>query len=630
LAVIGFLAVFMAVRFETLAFRAASPLESRPHARYTRVWIDRAGTIVGAEERGNILTVERWSGSSWKVDLEGISAPRSWSVSPDLTRVVWISERALHARTEKGPDTNVPIAGEPPVAAGAFSDGTVGVVLRDANVVQFDAATGRTVGSFHTGLSTVDQALFDNDYLAIASRRTRTILLYRYEDGQWKLAQRADTPDGPFQLLLPAPGVMAVVDSGSLRMGDEIRNTPGAVQSVAALLLDFIATGEFEGVYVAPPKREEYRIAPAQPGSVVAVSPTRLAVSGPGGTAFYSMSVEKRLSARGRTISAVAFACLGSSLLLGFGGLLIELLSRLFHGQRKVYKTTATALLHEPPAGLIQAIAQESCVLWAGSGLSAQAGYPTRTTFASLLARTAELEEWVAVPLARKLRKMCEDGKHEQALAELVRRNPEDRPRFVEFCRSTYGRFAIPSRTHEAITRLAFPSAITTNYDPLLEQMRDAWMGRAVTLQAEAVPRNYVLKLFGDLSVPATLLLSRDELSDALVSSPMRFLVASALRTRTLLFIGCSPDGLLADLDAFQIEPTAIAEPGRTHYAIAGVSGTGWMDAAEDLRRRYGIELFPCDEEHIGAELTRFMETLTQEVARLRGTPDPVPQPASN
>ena len=81
-----------------------------------------------------------------------------------------------------------------------------------------------------------------------------------------------------------------------------------------------------------------------------------------------------------------------------------------------------------------------------------------------------------------------------------------------------------------------------------------------------------------------------------------------------MVFIGCSLQGLLADMNAIG----APAKITRKHFAIVGVSNDSWKDQAAELSRRYGVEVLVCAAETIGAALPAFLETLVGEVEQPR------------
>lgn len=605
----GALMMFFAVRWESVPYRTAAPVEQRADAKYSRLWIDNGGRVVGTRMQGGKLIIERWGGAPWQIELGSEKAP--WALSPDLRRIAWISGATLNARSDDGAKLAVSLKSASALAAGAFSDGSFGAALPDGSILRWDAA-GKPLEPFRASLNGADKAVIESDYAALGSTESRTLLLYRLEAGNWKLVQQDRAPDPPFELILPAPGVMAELASGILRIGGETRNTPGAVRSASSDMLDIIASGDFDGVLVLPPQREQYRLANARPGSVLATNHSRLAVSGPDGTSVFSLGTENQLTGRGRAMSSVAILLMGLAVLLAFSGLLLGFAQQVLKVKR-VKQAHIPLKLSDPPVELAKSVANEECILWAGAGLSAQSGYPARQVFAAMMMQAAAVEEWIPAPAAQKLQRMCSNGKHEEAINELVRTAPEQRSRVIDFIKATYARFAVPSHTHELIMKLAFPSAMTTNYDSLLEQLRDAWVNNVVALSDKPSGKNFVLKLYGNLRVPRTLSVSGEEFGNVVTKAAMALDVAQRFETRTILFVGCSVEGLLADLKHFQIGAT----PTRTHYAVVGVEGNAWRGQAETLSKRYGIELLVCDAQQISKALPVFLEKLSDEVSRL-------------
>ena len=112
-----------------------------------------------------------------------------------------------------------------------------------------------------------------------------------------------------------------------------------------------------------------------------------------------------------------------------------------------------------------------------------------------------------------------------------------------------------------------------------------------------------------------SLLFSQAEVHAALAQSPSSEILRHALDTNTLVFVGCSLEGLLADLN----ELGAPAEVRRTHYALAGVSHAIWEKQAAELKRRFGVEVLACSADQIHAALPVFLEKLSWHVNQARG-----------
>ena len=417
------------------------------------------------------------------------------------------------------------------------------------------------------------------------------------------LTQQTTSPEIPDRLLIPAPGVAGALAYGRLRIGGVTRPGPGAIQSVAMHLYDAIVVGDFEGVFVLPPDGELYRLAAGGPESVVASGQDHIAVSGRSGTALFNLGIEDRLTASGRKLSWVALALMILAAMLVCGPFLLSVFfragpGRLRDGRRAALPTT----LGVPPPELIKMCANGDAILWAGTGLSAQSGFPLRAAFIATVLQAAVLEKWVDASRLQKLSSLLSRGDGELALDQLAAAMRSQRGALVSHCTAIYARFGILSRSHELLARLNFGRAITTNYDMLLEQMQKRWASGVATLAAGSAGDTPLLKLYGALHEPSTLLLSRAEFKNAL-DGPGRAGLRRTLDESPVLFLGCSAEGLLADLETIGATVSA-AQPKR--YALIAVSAAAWTRQAEQLWRLYGIETLACSSEKIQGALPGF------------------------
>jgi hypothetical protein len=82
----------------------------------------------------------------------------------------------------------------------------------------------------------------------------------------------------------------------------------------------------------------------------------------------------------------------------------------------------------------------------------------------------------------------------------------------------------------------------------------------------------------------------------------------------TLLFIGASLEGLLADLDALGLSDIR----GGSHFAVVGTPSLQWKKIARELKWRYSIEVLACREETIATELPEFLEELLRRVNQVQ------------
>jgi hypothetical protein len=636
LAAMGLVLAFIIVRFQTKEYLITTAAGHHDEHGYTRLWFDPSDALVGATRQGPLLKISRWSGEHAQFDL-GTSDNVAWAMPPDLSRLAWIAGSTLYCRTEpleQGAKTKAPVAiklaaNQSPLALGFLPDGSADVTTADGSVSRFDCASGALLGSKHLGFPQADQAATEQDYVAITSDRARSMMLYRYQAGQdWTVVEESSAPEPPFRLIIPAPGVMATLTLGGLWSEGKTKNSPGAILSAVSHLENLIVTGDFDKVLVLPREGERYPIADDAPGSLVAATLAQIAVSGSSGTSLFNLGSESRVTATGRSLSWAATLMLLASLLLCIGPLvltkLLELLATWVQGgKKKGLGKNVPGTLTQPPPELISTFAAGQGIVWAGAGLSAQSGMPTREPFVTATLHAAAMEQWVEPGPLRRLQALVGRGQIEDALNELV--TGANRGNLISHYRAVYSKYSALSRSHKALTRIPLAAVITTNYDGLLDCTETLWAANVMT-PASPLPEftdvPFLLKVYGDLLTPTTVLLSQFEFAATLARSAVTQIPRHAWNSRTLLFVGCSLSGLLTDLKV--IGPPAKIT--RKHYAAVGVTSAAWEKQAAELSSTYGIEVLPCTAEGIAEALPVFLESLAQQVEDRQTAAKPAPE----
>jgi len=645
LAVIGTVLMFMAVRFEQKNFLTSKLSTRRTGAPYSRMWFDNNGTLNGARlaadgSGGSTVTIERWSSQSQgqgplKVSLPGLSVEdvkngdnAPWVVAPDRSQIYWVDHTTLRwsSLTAGGSSASGSVglpAKRSVLSLGVLSNGSVIAAFSDGSIGQWDVRDGSAYPLWQSQLTAAEQAVTNGDYLAFGSEQAGRVLLYHFRDPQgWTLAEDTPVYDTPYRLILPAPGIMAQLATAGLRVDGKTRNSPGAVRSAVAHLDEVLASGDFDGIVVLSPDDDAYPLAPAAAGSLLAVGDSRFAVSGPQETVVFDLGVETRLTKIGRRLSYVSISFFTLAVVLVLGRFLRAALGQLTAMllKRSGNKVDAPPALPGPPGPLVEACSREEAVLWAGAGLSAQSGLPVRQAFIRSMLQEATVEHWANADLMRKLTAQATHD-HESALDALVASSDsgEFRHNLTVYFRSSCLRFARPSRSHELLANIPFAAAITTNYDRLLRQLEHRWDHDLITLQSMRPPdfggTPFIFQIYGDPETPKTMFFSRAALRVALAKAPAAEILRRAFEKNSLLFVGCSLDGLLTDLHALRLP----GKPSRRHFAVAGVAGPEWRDQVARLRNRYGIEVLACTADNISAELPEFLYKLSREVDQVRG-----------
>ncbi len=620
--------MFIAVKFQSRDYLSSRPSQKLAGRHYARMWFDSENRLVGASRQGSNLAVERWNSGSldWsrQFRLTGIDNSTSdvrWAMDSALESLAWTAGTTLYVQPANSsqPAAKIELPQDRTVLAlTVASDGSAAVAFSDGSLMQWSTATGAPEGSRQLDLKRAEQGVAEGDYLALASADENRLLLYHFTDqNTWMVVAESAVPYPPYRLVLPAPGQVAAFAAGGIRIEGVTRNSPGPLTSVAAHFSDIIAAGDFDNVFVLADDGDSYPLADARPESTIAASEAQLAISAPDGTVLLDLGKEVRVTAAGRKLTYASVGLLALSGLLACSGFLGRGMQ--FSTKALQPKVDAPVSLPDPPEQLVEGVASGRAVLWAGAGLSAQAGYPTRSAFIASVLQAASIDVWVPSARLQKYAAMVSHGDGEAALSDLVASaSSAVRSQLIAHFKSIYFRFAVPSRSHRLLARMPFVSAVTTNYERLLEAMPQPWASIPVTLDfapRKAAEPSCLVRLFGDLS-DRSALLSRTEFEAAAARGAFMPTLRQMLATQSVMFVGCSLEGLITDLAKIGVPD----KRERTHFAVAGVSSPAWKKQAEELSERYGIRVLACGAEQIPGALPVFLEKLAAALDRLRGS----------
>jgi len=123
-------------------------------------------------------------------------------------------------------------------------------------------------------------------------------------------------------------------------------------------------------------------------------------------------------------------------------------------------KTVQTSI----PAPLIEAVKNRKCILFAGSGLSVAAGYPT---WKSLVAKLMDAAAKAHPSREFGLKSYAKNGDL-LTLAEFAR-SKLSRHEYVTFLKKIFNKPLPPQHVHQLIARTDYRAVVTTNYDQLVE-----------------------------------------------------------------------------------------------------------------------------------------------------------------
>lgn len=251
-----------------------------------------------------------------------------------------------------------------------------------------------------------------------------------------------------------------------------------------------------------------------------------------------------------------------------------------------------------PPDQLVADCVAGDCVVYVGAGLSAASGYPEWFTLVSELLEWAIENGHVERQFGESLRSALREGNADLVADSVIGslRGREDRLHrhlaeiFLQSERPLAG-------AHRLLKDLHLCAAVTTNFDELLERTFERQRPPVFTpedtdrlLEALANRSFFLLKLYGSLRYPSTLVVSPAQYREA-VAGNRAFVQAmeSLFFSRTILFVGASLAGIESYLGGLAFRGIAR----RPHYALVYVTGNAWRAQADLLSRRYGIQVIP-------------------------------------
>jgi len=285
------------------------------------------------------------------------------------------------------------------------------------------------------------------------------------------------------------------------------------------------------------------------------------------------------------------------------------------------------------PQELAAACASGRCILFAGPGLGAQAGLPTRAQAIAFLVNTLVSDETLKSQLNDALR----TGQFGSVTDVLIRRIR--RELIAEALQPIYADVDL-SAAHKSLRSLPFSSVLTTGWDGLVEKTfehhsvlttgRDGLIELTFEHQKPEVvtsetnfgairsDRFFVARLYGDLFQEESFIFSSREYRQALSTRPAyaRF-ISSHLSGHPLFFVGMSLTGIEELFDAL---PSRVSID--RSYAILPYTPL-WEEQRQRVREEYGVELigYPQDDTH--SAVGGFLRELEQAVGERATTTAP-------
>ena len=237
----------------------------------------------------------------------------------------------------------------------------------------------------------------------------------------------------------------------------------------------------------------------------------------------------------------------------------------------------------------IKQVREGKCVLFAGAGLSAAAGYPS---WASLVRGVMEAATRSEANLkVVGLESLLAEGKLLEAAAYL-RQAIGDEKFYAALRALLKEKEVAPSPIHRLLARFRFRAIVTTNFDQLIERAFEGKLPVATQKDARDLAKYlgeetpFIFKVHGDIDRPETIVLTDDEFAQVTVDNKaFKSSFGALLLTSPLLFVGYSHSD--PDFDLFLREHVLVfGKEGARRYALMRVRDEKDTILSEGLWRK--------------------------------------------
>jgi hypothetical protein len=284
-------------------------------------------------------------------------------------------------------------------------------------------------------------------------------------------------------------------------------------------------------------------------------------------------------------------------------------------------------VLPDPPEELIKACVSDQCVAFVGAGLGVQAGIPVWRAMIQSLLTEASRRQLIDPIQSSALQEALEEGQTNVVADELVDKLRGQETFLGEFLSRTYLRQDIrPTPVHSALRSLNLSAVLATSYDELVEATFSSIKMPVYTQQdadrlLEALTKKqfFLAKLYGSLKRPDSLLMARSQFEEAMARNPLfsRFM-QTLFFSKTLFFVGAGFEGIESYLSGIKF----VGSIEKRHFALVAADGAAWRAKADQLLRRFGIQVLAFSSASGYSDVEQFLGKLGSGVqSRLAEAP---------
>jgi len=613
------LAFFALPKYEVSERLQAGALGKIETANIARIWFSPAGELVSIGQAGAHVTVHVWAGSNGaplrERTLELPSTKKVpdpiYAVSSDGSKIAWIASTGVHV--ENTFPAAQPVASDHPfrrpvpiTSLTLTGAGELATLYRDGQLELWDLNRDTITVSKLLSITEPGPLLSNGAYLVASSLLSRDVFVFDTGLGdKLSVLEYTKFPPDMLAVTLSPMARLAAGTSDKLQLEGHPIPAPGPIRALAYYDRHRVLVGgDFPGIFlISPGSGPLQQVTAANPGTtVLAATESLLAFGTVRNISLYShrMVQVRTYKGLGMPTPWLVLSILGliSPVTIPFfqGGL--HALRRWILKFRLAEPATKTPISGEDnsmPSLLVDACLNGDCVLYAGAGLSAQAGLPLWGDCVRELVKwaagnnlaPADVIDAALVDLSRS-----QPGAAADRMAAAFQNNEEALDGYLRL-RLRLG--SDLSAAHLLIKQIDFPALITTNLDNLLDRTfpysggRVYTAGDCETLLKAATRRDFfILKPFGDLDEPHTIRFGPAQCENVIQSnSYCSDFMEQLLQARTFLFLGASLEGIERDLGYLPLQSNI----DHKHYALVPAAGEEQKAAAERLSQRYGISL---------------------------------------
>jgi len=639
LSVLVTLAVISLPKYEVVERLESSATGTIETEGISRLWFSPSGEMVGLGGNESQVIVRVWSGGTSNLIRERtVSLPAArdakpiFAVSSDAAKVAWITPAGVHVESliSPTPQSSDALGSGRKIAISALAFtglGQLTALYGDGELEIWDFAGKRVIASKHIEIAKPVSMLANGQYIAAYSSTSGDGVVFDTGTGdKLSLIEYKKYPRDSLSFTLSPDARLAVGTRETLEAEGHSLAAPGPVRTLAYYDRNRILVGgDFSGIYVLGPGQDPQQVAAASSGTtLLAAAGSKLVFGNSRSLALASdrlvrNRVYKGLSRPSPLIMLALFVLISPVAIY----LCLVWFRNLLKKASQPPEKPASGRPEEGPipSALVEACQNGDCVLWAGSGLGAQAGLPAWSAF------LRELLQWAAKsePALAEL-----SGGMTGATADRIAAAFENREQALQaYLRQRFRVGSELPQAHQLIKQIDFPVLISTNLDNLIERTYPQSGGRVYTaakcgdLTHAAKHRDFVLlKPFGDPDEPETIRLGPSQCADAIHNNPsITEFLEQVFENRVFLFLGASLEGIESDLE--MMAPQAAVA--RKHYALVPTIGEGWMTTAGRLRQRYRIESLtysPSTDQH--PEVVEFLAKLIEMIQQRSYTQEQV------